>query len=204
MNKLCFALLAAVATTAAIAPAAQAQSAGDVVMRLRAVNLDPANKDSVVLGGTDVAVTINSKVIPEIDFTYYLTPNFAAELVLTYPQKQDVSVDGAQVGTLKHLPPTLSAQYHFTHLGPFKPYLGAGVNYTRFSSVHLPTGLDVEKDSVGLSLQAGVDYAIDSKWSLNFDIKKVQIRTDLLSGGVSQGTIKIDPTLVGVGVGYKF
>ncbi len=44
-------------------------------------------------------------------------------------------LNGAKIGTLKHLPPTLLAQYHFTNLGAFKPYVGAGINYTRFSSV---------------------------------------------------------------------
>ena len=149
-------------------------------------------------------LTINDKVIPEVDFTYFVTPNFAAELILTYPQKHDVKLDGAKIGTLKHLPPTLSAQYHFTDFGPIKPYVGAGLNYTVFSSVNLPTGLSIKKDSVGLSLQAGVDYAIDKKWSVNFDVKKVQLRTDLSNTAGTLGTIKVDPTLIGAGVGYKF
>ena len=91
-----------------------------------------------------------------------------------------------------------------------KPYLGAGVNYTRFSSVKLPQGtalgaLTIDKNSVGLALQAGVDYALDGKWSLNLDVKKVQIRTDLKSGAAGKlGKIKVDPLLIGVGLGYKF
>ena len=195
MKKLCIAL-----AVAALAPFAMAQSAGDVVVRVRALNLNPADKDDIP--GLDV--TVDSKTFPEVDFTYYVTPNFAAELVLTYPQKHDVLANGGKIGTLKHLPPTLSAQYHFTNLGPFKPYLGAGLNYTNFSSVNLPTGLSIEKNSVGLSFQAGVDYAFDKTWSVNFDIKKVQIRTDLSAAGAKLGTIKVDPTLIGVGVGYKF
>lgn len=197
MKKLCIAL-----AVAALAPVAMAQAAGDFVARARAVYLDAANKDSIAI--TDVS--INSKWIPEVDFTYYVTPNFAAELVLTYPQKQDVSstAHGGKIGTLKHLPPTLTAQYHFTGLGAIKPYLGAGLNYTRFSSVNLPAGFTIEKNSVGVALQAGVDYALDKTWSLNFDVKKVQIRTDLSSGGSNLGTIKVDPILVGAGVGYKF
>ncbi|KAI5935591.1 Inhibitor of nuclear factor kappa-B kinase subunit alpha [Manis javanica] len=64
------------------------------------------------------------------------TPNIAAELVLTYPQKHDRgAVRRSQIGSLKHLPPMLLAQYHFTNFGAFKPYVGAGANYTRFSSV---------------------------------------------------------------------
>ncbi len=75
---------------------------------------------------------MNDKVIPELDISYYFTPNFAAELILTYPQKHDVRSDGTKIGTLKHLPPTLLAQYHFTNFGAFKPYVGAGINYSTF------------------------------------------------------------------------
>jgi outer membrane protein len=202
-SSLSLTLLTALITGAAV-PAAQAQSAGDMMVRLRAVNIDPANSDTVVIGGTDVAVDLNSKAFPEVDFTYFATPNLALELVLTYPQKHDVSIDGVKAGSLKHLPPTLTLQYHFTDLGPARPYLGAGLNYTRFSSVNLPAGLGIENNSVGWAVQGGVDYLLDNRWSLNFDFKKLQIRTDLSSGGVNHGTLKIDPYLLGIGVGYKF
>lgn len=201
-TRLALAALAALATLSA-APVASAQVAGDLLVRGRLVNIDPANKDTIAA----LDVSVSSKVIPEVDFTYFLSPNLAAELILTYPQKHNVSANGNAVGTLKHLPPTLSLQYHFTDLGlgAFKPYVGAGLNYTRFSSVNLGGGtLSVDKNSVGLSLQAGVDYAIDKTWSVNFDVKKVQIRTDLKNAAGTLGTVKVDPLLIGVGVGYKF
>lgn len=193
---------------------AQAQSfkAGDLLVRARVVNIDTANKDSI-----DAAdIKVSKKTIPEVDFTYFLSPNLAAELILTYPQKHDISANiptlgvNGEIGSVKHLPPTLTLQYHFTDFGAVKPYVGAGLNYTRFSSVDLPQGtalgsLTIDKNSFGLALQAGVDYVIDGKWSVNFDVKKVQIRTDLKSGAAGNlGKIKIDPLLIGVGVGYKF
>lgn len=188
----------------ACVPLAQAQSfkAGDLLVRGRAVYIDTANKDSIAI--TDVSVS--KKTIPEVDISYFFSPNLAAELVLTYPQKHDVSssAHGGKIGTLKHLPPTLSLQYHFAPIGTIKPYLGAGINYTRFSSVNLPAGFSIEKNSVGLSIGGGVDFAIDNRWSLNLDVKKVRIRTDLSSAGTDLGTIKVDPWLVGLGVGYKF
>ena len=201
MNKTCLALAAVAALVAT--PFASAQTAaGDILVRARAVNLDPANKDTI--SGADV--TINHKTLPEVDFTYFITPNLAAELILTYPQKQDVRLNGGKVGTLKHLPPTLTVQYHFTDLGlgGFKPYVGAGVNYTRFSNVDLPAGLDIDRNSFGGALQIGTDYMIDKNWSVNLDVKKVWIRTDLSQNGTTLGKIKVDPVLVGVGVGYKF
>ena len=196
-------LLAVAALCAMTSGAAMAQQQdGKWQVRVRAVNLDAANKGEAAKGAA--GVSINDKVIPELDISYYFTPNFAAELVLTYPQKQDVRSNGVKIGSLKHLPPSLMAQYHFPNFGAFKPYLGAGINYTRFSNVDLPAGLDVKRNSWGGALQVGFDYALDKNWSLNFDVKKVYIDTNVSVGGANLGKIKVDPVLVGVGVGYRF
>ena len=175
------------------------------LLRVRAVHLDSANKDS-----TGLNLSVNNKTMPEVDVSYFFTPNIAAELILTYPQKHDLRSNGNKIGTLKHLPPTLLAQYHFTQFGKFKPYVGAGVNYTRFSSVNFDPAVvaalnpSIKKNSLGLALQAGFDYQLDSNWSLNLDIKKVQIKTDVRSFGNKVGSFKVDPVLVGVGVGHRF
>ena len=194
-------LLAAAAVCALTSGAAQAQAEGPWLVRARAVHLDSANKDSTGLG-----LSINDKTIPELDITYFFSPNFAAELVLTVPQKQNVNSTAAgYLGTLKHLPPSLLAQYHFTQFGSFKPYVGAGINYTRFSSVKLlGGGADVQRNSWGGALQVGVDIPLNKQWSLNFDVKKLYINTDVSVGGAKAGNFKINPVLVGVGVGYRF
>lgn len=196
-------LIIALAALGALSGQAMAEQSPWLV-RARAVHIDTANKfDTTSALATD-SVHVSNKTIPEVDISYFFTPNLAAELVLTYPQKHDVTLaDGTPVGSFKHLPPTLSVQYHFTPEAQFSPYVGAGVNYTRISHVELG-GLNLEKNSYGLSLQAGVDYKLDKNWSLNLDVKKVQIRSDLSSGGSKLGTVKVDPWLVGVGVGYRF
>lgn len=174
------------------------------LVRARAVNIDTADKSSPVGGvGASDRIHVSDKTIPEVDITYFFTPNIAAELVLTYPQKHDVTLDGKNIGTFKHLPPTLSAQYHFMPAAQFSPYVGAGINYTTMSKVEL-NGLGLDHSSWGLALQAGVDYKIDKHWSLNLDVKKVQIRSDVYSNGKSISELKIDPVLVGAGVGYRF
>lgn len=192
------AALALAATT--LTPAIAQTADGQWLVRARAVHLDPANKDNI--DGLDVG--INSRWIPEVDITYFFTPNIAAELILTYPQKQDVKADGSKIGTLKHLPPVLTVQYHFDQVNGFKPYVGAGLNYTRFSSVDLPEPLSIKKSSVGFALQAGVDYEISKGMYLNLDVKKVQIRTDLKAAGDKLGKVKVDPLLVGLGIGWRF
>jgi outer membrane protein len=176
------------------------------LVRARAVHLSPADKSDPV-GGVGAAdrIGVSDKTIPEVDISYFFSPNIAAELVLTYPQKHDVTLDGARIGSFKHLPPTLLAQYHFMPDASFRPYVGAGLNYTTISGVDLLGGKGgLEHDSLGLALQAGADIRIDQRWSFNIDVKKVNIRSDVRSGGAKISSVKIDPLLVGVGLGYRF
>jgi|SRR3990167_953201 len=191
--------IAAVTLLASGAAMAQDFKEGSLLVRARAVHLDSANKDTTGLG-----LEINNKWLPEVDFTYFLSPNLAAELILTVPQKHTMTAGGANIGSLRHLPPTLTVQYHFD-LGGVKPYVGAGLNYTRFSSVKLLGGAaDVKRNSFGPALQVGVDVPLTGNMYLNFDVKKVFIKTDVLAGGVKAGTFKVDPLLVGMGLGWRF
>ena len=195
-------LCAAVAVTGLMTSNAFAQAAeGPWMVRVRAVHLDSANKDSSGLG-----LSVNNKTIPELDISYFLSPNMAVELILTVPQKHTLSSSalGGPIGTLKHLPPTLLAQYHFTGNSGFKPYVGAGINYTRFSSVNLPAGVDIDRNSYGAALQVGVDMPLSGNMYLNFDVKKVYISTDVTVAGADVGSFKVNPLLVGVGLGWRF
>ena len=195
-NLLAVAVLCALTSGAAFAQ----QAESPWLVRVRAVHLDSANKDSTGLG-----LSVNNKTIPEVDISYFFNKNVAAELILTVPQKHDLSssVLGGRIGSLKHLPPSLLLQYHFDAPG-FKPYVGAGVNYTRFSNVNLPAGVDIDRNSWGGALQVGVDIPLSKNLYLNFDVKKVYIKTDVFAGGAKEGTFKVDPVLVGVGLGWRF
>nr|WP_306392324.1 OmpW family outer membrane protein [Massilia sp. REN29] len=176
------------------------------LVRARAVYVDPDNKSTPV-GGVGAAdrLEVSTKTIPELDISYFFTPHIAAELVLTYPQKHTARLDGAGIGSFKHLPPTLSLQYHFAPDAVFSPYVGAGVNYTRMSSIKLLDGAgDLENDSWGLSLQAGVNVRLNERWSLNADVKRINLRSDVYVGGAKVSHLKVDPVLFGLGVGYRF
>lgn len=180
---------------------------GSLLVRARAVYVDFDNgqKDGLPLGGA-TKVEADSRWIPEVDISYFVTKNIAAELVLTYPQDIDIMVGGAKAGTIKALPPSLLLQYHFTDLGAFKPYIGAGVNYTIFSkrSNILGGAAEVERSSFGLVGQLGFDYMIDKKWSINVDVKYVQMDTDVKVAGNKVGNVELNPITAGVGVGYRF
>nr|WP_323740863.1 OmpW family outer membrane protein [Caenimonas koreensis] len=192
-------IAAAALSLLAAMPAMAQQASGPWLVRARAVHFDSANGDSTGLG-----LAINNKLIPEVDVSYFFTPQIAAELILTIPQKQTLSSFGTPIGSLRHLPPTLTVQYHFMPQGSVRPYVGAGVNYTRFSSVNLPAGVSIDRSSFGGALQAGFDIPLTGNWLLNFDLKKVYIRTDVSAAGTKIGTFKVDPLLLGVGVGYRF
>ena len=200
MNKY---MLAAAAGAALVSGAAMAQDfkEGDWLVRARVVHLDATNKNS----NPAVPVSIDNKTLPEVDFSYFFSKNLAAELILTVPQKQKVFLGANQIGSLKHLPPTLTLQYHFNTASGIKPYVGAGVNYTRFSSVNLLNGgATIDRNSWGGALQVGVDIPLSKDLYLNFDVKKVYIQTDVFTGATRAGTFKIDPVLVGVGLGWRF
>lgn len=209
-------LVLSTALAAALPAAAQEVAEGRWLVRARAVHLDMDNRSTPIpaLAVPGNAIRVEDKTIPELDVSYFLTKNLAAELILTYPQKHDVKVSGSAIGafkagSFKHLPPTLTLQWHFNPDGVFRPYVGAGVNYTRITSESLRvpgvTRLHLENDSWGGALQAGFDVKVSKNLFLNLDVKKVQIRSDLRNdAGAKVSRVKLDPLLIGVGIGYRF
>lgn len=147
-------------------------------VRLRATYLETVDKsDAFSALGINFpknAIAVNDKFIPEIDVNYAFTPAWSAELVLTVPQTQEVTLAGVgKLGTFKHLPPTLLANYHFNAGGAIRPYLGAGLNFTliwddNLSVAGVPLSLDYY--SVGAAAQAGIDWKIDGRWTFNVDV----------------------------------
>lgn len=185
---------------------------GDWLVRIRAIDIQPRNQSDPIpaLGVPADAIRLNDKWAPEVDFSYFLTRSIALELILTYPQEHDVSLNGTKIGTAKHLPPTLTVQYHFIPEGKFRPYLGAGINYTHYSDVDLNVPgvgrLDLEKNSWGAALQAGFDVEVSKNKFINFDIKKIYINSDvkLAANGAKVSHIRLDPVVIGIGFGWKF
>ena len=194
-----------------LSTSAAAQNAeGPWMIRVRALSLTPANKSDAIPSLNVLAdkITVSDKIFPDIDISYFLTRNIAAELVLTYPQQHDVELNGTKIGTFKHLPPTLLAQYHLLPDGVIRPYVGAGVNFTLISNVdlHVPGvgDLDLESSSVGYAVQAGADIKLMPGKFLNIDVKKVAIGSDVTKTGTKVTTVNVDPFLISVGLGIRF
>lgn len=201
-KKVLVAMLAAAGVLSSAA--VQAADAGSFMVRVRAVHVNFENDQSNLVKTLDIEA--DNRWIPEIDLSYFFTPNLAAELVLTYPQNVDVTLTGTKVGTIKALPPSLMLQYHFTNLGAFKPYVGLGVNFTSFtntSNFDIP-GVKVDSSSTGFAAQLGFDYMIDKNWSVNLDVKYIDMDTDVKLGNAKLGTLDLNPITAGVGVGYRF
>ena len=212
-------LAALVAAGFASATAVQAAE-GPWLVRVRALSMqvDNDNSNTTVVPALG-KLEANDKWFPEIDFTYFITKNIAAELILTYPQKHTLKFAGTNIGEIKHLPPTLTLQYHFLPEGTIRPYVGAGINYTRFSGVKinaapalggLDAPIDVDRNSFGFAGQVGVDFKVADNLFINLDAKYVQIEAKdvRITSGALAGTkvtdLGINPWLLSVGVGYRF
>ncbi|MCX7628485.1 MAG: outer membrane beta-barrel protein [Methylophilaceae bacterium] len=222
----------ALAIAAVFAPSFAMAEAGDFVVRLRATHINPSEDSSlgkytnqnvgpVLSQGAELKV--DSNTIPEIDFSYYITKNIAVELILATGTKHDVSITKAAGSTLGNqnlgevnlLPPTLTVQWHFMPDQMFDPYVGVGLNVTKFMDNSLATtkgipGLPIRVDhwSVGPAIQAGFDVNLKDGWLINADIKKAWIDTDVeINAGAGYRKIDeldIDPWVFSLGVGKKF
>jgi outer membrane protein len=191
---------------ASAASAGEGIHQGDILARLRGISIQPNISASDAMSG--LGVSVNNAIVPELDFTYMIRDAIGIELILGTSRHQLTSTAAGNLGGVNVLPPTLLLQYHFNHAGKIRPYLGAGLNCTYFynDGLHLPTGqgIQVSRSSFGPALQAGVDFQVAKNLFINADVKKIWMRTNATAGDVNLGTLRIDPTIVGVGVGMKF
>ena len=175
------------------------------LIRARVVTVVPDESASVTgLGGS---VDIDTSVIPEIDITYFFSENWAAELVLgTSNHEVTATPSNIDLGDVWLLPPTLTLQYHFAPKAQFRPYIGAGVNYTIFYGADKGGVASIEYDNAfGVALQGGMDYDLGNNWVFNVDVKKIWLSTDVsINGGAITADVDIDPWFFGTGIGYRF
>ena len=209
--------LIALAVAAALVPSLAMAEAGDIVVRLRATHINPDESSKLDHYLPYKQLEVDSNTIPEIDFSYYITKNIAAELILATGTKHEVTLNTGSskidLGKVNLLPPTLLAQWHFNPDQTFDPYVGAGVSYIRAmdNSLALPdsTDIHVSRNNWGVALQAGLDYNLENKWLLNVDVKKIWFDTTVKANLDGTGYTKIDqldidPWVVSVGFGKKF
>ena len=216
-----------------------ANQAGDIVVRGGATMVSPdSGSAGVALDAalTPLLLTVDDNTQLGLNFVYFIDSNWAIELLAATPFTHDVilkdpdgvtssvygiDLNGEKLAEVTHLPPTLSALYYFDTGSAFKPYVGAGINYTiffdeQFTATPKAAGFkNLELDgSFGLSVQVGMDYELDENWSLNISARYIDIATDAsfdltdpLNVGLEgrgSASIDVDPMVYSVMLGYKF
>lgn len=195
--------------------------AGDWVIRGRVIQVDPHNSNNALSVVGLKGLSANTDTVPELDFSYFVTDHWALELILAWSDHEvdpkgplkAVSTKGIES---KALPPTLTLQYHFNPTGRCRPYAGIGLNYTHFfdqdvspeleAALGSAASVDID-DSFGLAAQVGMDVAIDDRWSVNFDVKYIDMDADatIKAGALRlKSDVDLDPVVWGIGVGYRF
>jgi outer membrane protein len=230
MNKLAIgtAFLAG-ALVSAIPVNTLAHEAGDLLLRLGAVSVDPDESSSTVsttatgaLAGTSVGVDASTQL--GLNLVYMMSDNIGLEVLAATPFEHDLSVAGldqygfstTDLGSTKQLPPTVSALYFFGNSSStLRPYIGAGINYTTFFSSDLSSsaetelaahGLDLD-DSFGVSWRAGFDYELSDDWVLNASVWNIDIDTDASFDsalGKVKASVDIDPWVYMISLGFRF
>jgi outer membrane protein len=161
--------------------------------------------------GADIRVPNSLTAAAEIG--YFLTPNIAIGLAGGYPPLVKVEARGSitGLGTLGKVdggPMALTAQYHFTGLGRFQPYIGLGPSLMIVFKDHDGAVSDLKTDhALGFAGQIGFNYMIDGNWGVFFDLKKVYLRAKTsgsLGGLPIRATATLDPLVLHTGLTYRF
>jgi outer membrane protein len=160
--------------------------------------------------GDPIPVDISDEWVPSLQVEYFFNDNVSAELLCCVATHDVTALNGAvDLGEVTHFPPTVTLKYRWTGFGQIEPYVGVGLNYTAFIDSEPPSGLSVDyEESFGGALQAGFDYRLNDRWSLNFDVRRLWINTDVTIRGLGpdpvHDDVDINPWVVSTAVGYRF
>jgi outer membrane protein len=190
-----------------LAAPAFAQEAGEWTFSVGAHQVNPKSDNGSLVGGA-LDVEVDSGVSATFTAEYFIRENLGIEILASLPFKHDINIDGlGRVGSTKHLPPTVSLQYHFGD-GNVKPFVGAGVNFTKFfseDSTGALAGADLDlDDSWGLAAHAGIDFKVGENGAIRIDARWIDIDTDVSLNGADIGTVEIDPLVYGAAYVFKF
>ena len=210
MNTLRLALAVALGLSAT---PALAQTAGSWTVGVGAHNVEPKSGNGTLVATPlgDLTMDVGTNVRPTITAEYFVKDNLGIEVLAALPFQHDIAVTGVgKVGSTKHLPPTVSLQYHFGQ-GKVKPFVGLGVNYTRFFSTKTEgpiAGAELElSDSWGLAGHVGIDFQVGAKGAIRVDYRSIDIDTKAKLNGANLGsrnTVNIDPSVYGIAYVFAF
>lgn len=207
---------------------ALSHEAGDWILRVGAATVEPDDSSSVISTGVtgplpNTGVEVKNDTQVGINVVYMWSDNLGLELLAATPFDHDIRAEGlpapydvVDLGSAKHLPPTLTANYFFLDSqSEIRPYLGIGLNYTRFFSEDFTSaaesklgasGLSVD-DSWGIAWRAGIDWELSDTWMLNASAWKIDLDTDAsFDSGLDEVKVgvDVDPWVYMISLGYKF
>lgn len=197
--------LALAAALAAPLPAL-AQSQGDWTLGFGVHNVSPQGGNSATTAGL---LNVDENARPTLTFEYFVADRIGIEVLAAWPFEHDINLVGTgKVAKTKHLPPTVSLQYHFVNNSGVTPFLGVGINYTHFFDDRgvgalAAASVDLD-DSWGLAAHAGVDIKVSERGALRIDARYIDIDTKVKINGAPIGTVKIDPVIFGLAYVHRF
>jgi outer membrane protein len=172
---------------------------GNLQLGARAVYLSPQSSPL----GSDSSVS--GKLYPELDGEWFIGPSWATELAIGAPTNfTSNAFDGAAI---RLTPITWTAKYLFAPESRIRPYLGAGVQYTRSSLAGGAASnfTTIDSSTFGVALQGGFEFRASSPWRVNLDVRYLNLQPGTGSAQGSSGQdLKLDPLLYGVGIGYRW
>lgn len=212
-----------------VAAACAAVSSAHAQQSPWSVRTGPARVDfhvnsSVEVAGTTVpggTVEASGSTFLGIEIGYAVNDDWTARLALGVPPTTTLTVSGTltsmvppltgTLGKVKYGPAVLTANYTLGNFGGFKPYVGAGVNYTMVMKEEDGDVSDLKvKSAFGSAVEIGFDVPLTSQWSLFVDARKVWVKTTAtgnlaaLGGLPAKAYVTLNPVIVHAGIGYRF
>jgi len=206
------------------AGAAQAQVAGDVLVKLGWNKIMPKVKSDDLSAPSLPGSKIDIKSASALFFTatYMITDDISVEALGGLPYKHDIVGAGAvagvgKIGSVHQISPTVLLQYRFMAAdAPLRPYVGAGPTFAKFygtkgsaalTAVTNPGGAPttIGNDTEwGSTIEAGANYKIDKHWFVDAAILKTFISTKATLSTGQTTKAKLNPVAINASIGYTF
>ncbi|MFQ1015721.1 OmpW/AlkL family protein [Avibacterium paragallinarum] len=204
-----------------IGASANAHQAGDVLLRSGGVFVS-ANSHSTTKTSTEVGLKVSDNAQLGLTATYMITDNIGVELLGATPFSHKIRANVPSLGAgqrdlgevvkLKQLPPSLYVQYYFLDKDAgSRPYVGAGVNYTRFFGAKATnpeiTNLQVKKHSFAPVVNLGIDIKLTENLYFNTAMWYTKIKTTAKFKALNadhEVDVKLNPFVFFMGLGYRF
>lgn len=189
---------------------------GDFLVRfvIEAIIPEDVSSSATLLGSDALAgskLHVSDYVSPGLEFSYFFSPHWAIEIIpgLTHHRAGATTPLGdVKAGTTWVFSPIVTAQYHFSGISGFVPFVGAGFNASIFFDTKAAGGfVDALHfdNAIGPVIEVGFDYMISRNWYANFSVKQSFIKAKAsINHGEIIGKDDVFPTVIGAGIGYRF